>query len=92
LARFAKQGTGIEKEISDDLGDREHVLAVRNRVKNRFFEMVAEPDHPLGMAGWTKPSSSTRKRHNVLVMAISPLYRREAFVEITAFEVFPDDL
>jgi len=60
---------------------------VSNRVKNRFPEMVAELGHLLGMAGGKKPSSSTRKRQDVILMAIRASYPCEAFVEITAFDV-----
>jgi len=85
LAELAQQFAVIEKESAQDFGDGEDILAVRNRVKNRFLEVVAELDHLLGMAGGTKPSSSTRKRQNVFVMAIRAFYTGEAFAQISAF-------
>ena len=50
LAELAQQSTVIEKESAQDYGDGEDILAVRNRVKNRFLEVVPELDHFFVMA------------------------------------------
>jgi hypothetical protein len=88
LAELAQKFAVIEKESSQDFGDGEDILPVGYRIKNRFLEMVAELDQLLGMAGGAKPSSSTGKRQNVLMMAIRAFYPREAFAEISAFKIF----
>ncbi len=75
LAELAQQFPVVEKESAQDFGNGKNVLTMGNWIKNRFLEVMAELDHLLGMAGGTKPSSSTRKCQNVFVMAIRAFYR-----------------
>ena len=50
LAELAQQFAVIEKEFAQDFRDGANILPVRNRVKNRFLEVVAKLDHVLVMA------------------------------------------
>jgi hypothetical protein len=59
----------INKESAQNVGDGEDIVTVSNWVKNRFLEVVAELGHLLGMAGGKKPSSSTRKRQDVIMIS-----------------------
>jgi hypothetical protein len=58
----------INKESAQNVGDGEDIVTMNNRVRNRFLEAVAELGHLLVMAGGEKPSSSTRKRQDVIMM------------------------
>ena len=50
LAELAQQFTVVEKEFAQDFGEKEDILAVRNRVKNSFLEVMAELNHFLVVA------------------------------------------
>jgi len=67
-------------------------LTVRNRIENRFLQVMAKLDHFLVMTTWTEPATTTAECQDHLMMAIGAFNAGEALVKISAFKILSHNM
>ena len=66
-------------------------MPVRNRVENIFLQVQTELDNLLGMATGTEPAATATEGKKELMVAFRAADTGEAFRQVTALEISPDD-
>ena len=89
-AELAKQFPVILEEPPEDFRHAEYILPVGDRIENIRLQMGTKLSHLFGMARRAGPAASAVECQQIFVMAFRTTDPGKTFVQITAFQIFPD--
>ena len=88
LTELTQKFTIVEKELTQDFGNGKYILAVGNRIENRFLEVVAKMNNLFVMAGWVKPATTRAVCQQIFMMTIGAFNTSVALMQIATFNIF----